>query len=206
MPDKVTIELKNLNEIKKTLSGMGDKYVSEFFAEAKNIAKPIQQAIQKAIPPSAPVRGLRARSERGRLAWGVGKRARSVVIKTNRTVKRKSAFAKGKVGEYGLVTIIAQSPAVVLSDMAGKTNKYTNKREKSAKHQIDLFGRGKIVERRYRINGQGKALIAKLSSRFGGASRMFWPAADKAFPAALREMDKLVSKLHARANKQMGSK
>lgn len=206
---KTTIEIQDLRLLIKTLKEIDKTYLNAFYKAAKEIAKPVQQAIQKGIPASAPTRGMKAKSERGRLAWGVGKRAKSVIIKTNRTVRRKSSFAKGKVNTYPIVQVIAQSPGTVIADMAGKTNKYTNKKAKSRKHEINLFGRGEIVERQYRINGQGLKLIEAL----GGspkvvekkASRMFWPSALKALPQAVAEMDKLIDEAHNKANRELGT-
>jgi len=205
---KTEIEFTNLRLLIKVIKEIDKKYLNEFYAQAKNIAKPIQAAIVKAIPSSYPIRGMRAKSQRGRLAWNVGKRAKSVVIRTNRTVRRKSSFAQGKINSYPIVQVVAQSPAVVLADMAGKTNKYTNKKPRSRKHEINLFGRG-VVERTYKINGQGLALIQALSAGKGvlstRPSRWFWPSALKAMPEASKQMQNLISKLHAVANKQLGT-
>jgi hypothetical protein len=206
MNDKTVIEFSNLRLIIKTLKELDTKYLSEFYAEAKNIAKPVQDSVIKAIPSAPPVGGMRARSQRGRLAWGIGKRAKSVIIRANRTIQRKSAFAQGKINNYPIVQVVAQSPGTVLADMAGKTNAYTNKKPRSRKHEINLFGRGQIVERTYRIEGQGVALINALNNRFGGrASRFFWPAALKALPAAAKEMQGLVNKANEKLNRMLGT-
>lgn len=206
---KTEIEYTNLRLIIKTLKELDSRYLSEFYKEAKEIAKPIQAAIIKQIPSTAPISGMRARSQRGRLAWNVGKRAKSVVIRTNRTVKRKSSFAQGKINNYPIVQVVAQSPAVVLGDMAGKTNKYTDKKPRSRKHEINLFGRGVIVERTYKINGQGSALINALAGGKGvlssSPSRWFWPSALKALPEAAKKMEALISKTNAILNKNMGT-
>ena len=152
---------------------------------------------------------MRAKSQRGRLAWNVGKRAKSVIIRTNRTVKRKSSFAKGKINSYPIVQVVAQSPAVVLGDMAGKTNAYTNKKPRSRKHEINLFGRGIIVERTYKINGQGVSLINALARGKGvlssRPSRWFWPSALRALPEAAKRMQALVGKTNETLNKIMGT-
>lgn len=205
---KTEIEFSNLRLLIKTIKEIDKRYIGEFYAKAKEIAKPVQAAIIKAIPSSYPVRGMRAKSQRGRLAWNVGKRAKSVVIRTNRTVRRKSSFAQGKINTYPIVQVVAQSPAVVLADMAGKTNKYTNKKPRSRKHEINLFGRG-VVERTYKMNGQGIALINALAGGKGvlssKPSRWFWPSALKALPQASKAMQELISKLHAVANKELGT-
>lgn len=203
---KTEIELTNLRLIIKTLRQLDTKYLTEFYQDAKDIAKPVQDAVIKAIPSSPPVSGMRARSNRARLGWGVGKRAKSVIIRTNRTIKRKSSFAKGKINTYPIVQVVAQSPGTVLADMAGKTNKITNKRARSRKHEINLFGRGVIVERTYKINGQGLALIDKLNGRFSESpSRFFWPAALSALGSATNKMQGLINKTNEFINKNIGT-
>lgn len=206
---KTEIEFSNLRLIIKALKDLDKRYLGEFYKEAKAIAKPVQAAIIKAIPSTYPVRGMRAKSQRGRLAWNVGKRAKSVVIRSNRTIKRKSSFAKGKINSYPIVQVVAQSPAVVLADMAGKTNRYTNKKPRSRKHEIDLFGRGIIVERTYKINGQGINLINALAGGKGvlssRPSRWFWPAALRAMPEAARKIQDLIGKTNSLINKSIGT-
>jgi hypothetical protein len=207
--DRTEIVISDLRLMIKTLRALDSKYVGEFYKRAKEIAKPIQKHVIDGIPSTPPVRGMRAKSMRGRLAWGVGKRAKSVVIRANRTVQRKSAFAKGKSNEYPIVQVVAQSPALVMADMAGKTNAYTNKKVRSRKHEINLFGRGVIVERTYKINNQGRFLIEALAnsskSISKNASRFFWPSAIKGMPEAKVKMDALIKELHERTNKSLGT-
>lgn len=206
---KTEIEFSNLRLIIRALKDIDKKYLGEFYKEAKRIAKPVQAAIVKAIPSTAPVRGMKPNSQRARLGWGIGKRAKSVVIRANRTVRRKSSFAKGKINTYPIVQVVAQSPGTVLADMAGKTNKYTNKKARSRKHEINLFGRGIIVERTYKINGQGINLINALAKGKGilsnKPSRWFWPSALKAMPQAAKEMQALIGKTNELINKSIGT-
>jgi hypothetical protein len=206
---KTEIEFSNLRLLIKTLKELDRKYLSEFYAEAKNIAKGVQDEVIKAIPATSPIRGMRAKSTRARLGWNVGKRAKSVVVRANRTIQRKSAFAQGKINNYPIVQVVAQSPAVVLADMAGKTNAYTNKKPRSRKHLINLFGRGEIVERTYKIEGQGIHLINALASAKGvlssKPSRWFWPAALKGLPTAAKEMQSLVNKANEKLNRMLGT-
>lgn len=207
--DKTEIVIADLRLLIKTLKTLDSSYVNEFYNSAKEIAKPVQKEIIDGIPQTTPVKGMRAKSMRGRLAWGVGKRAKSVVIRANRTVRRKSSFAKGKTKEYPIVQVVAQSPAVVLADMAGKTNRYTNKKPRSRKHEINLFGRGVIVERTYKMNNQGRFLIDALNDSpkavAKGPSRFFWPSALKALPDARKKIDALIKEFHERTNKNLGT-
>lgn len=204
-----TIEIKDLRKMIKELRELNSTYVSAFYKEAREIAKPIQAEIRRTIPASAPISGMRARSERGRLAWGVGFRARSVLIRVKRRVSRKSSFSKGTSPTFAIVQVAARSPGLVLADMAGRSNKFTNKKPQSRKHQINLFGKGEIVERTYAIRGQGIGLIRALSSGVKGgraqASRWFWPAAEKGMPAAQQKMGKLIEDTNEMINKKLGT-
>jgi hypothetical protein len=205
---KTEIEYSNLKRIIKVLKEVDKKYLAEFYKQAKDIGKPVQDEIIQAIPSTPPIRGMRARSTRARLGWGIGKRAKSVVIKANRTVQRRSAFAQGKHSEYPIVQVVAQSPALVLADMAGKSNTYTNKKPITREYEINLFGRG-VVTRTHRINGQGFALIDRLATAKGvispGPSRYFYPAAERAMPKARKEMQSLLGEVNETANKYLGT-
>ena len=205
--DKTEIEIKNLREIIKILKGLEGNYISKFYMEAKNVAKPVQAEVIKGIPSSAPIRGMRAKSLRGRTAWGVGKRAKSVTLKANRTVKRGSAFSKGKASSYPIIQVVASSPGTVIADMAGKVGKI-NRKPVTKAYEINLFGRG-VVTRTHRINNQGASLISALSSspkmQSPSSSRFFWPSALKGMPEAVKKMDGLISGLHAQANRELGS-
>jgi len=206
---KTEIEFSNLKRIIKVLKEHDKNYLASFYKEAKQIGKPVQDEIIQAIPATSPIRGMRARSNRARLGWGIGKRAKSVVIRANRTVQRKSSFAQGKHNKYPIVQVVAQSPALIVADMAGKSNKVTNKKPLSRSYEINLFGRGVIVTRTHKINGQGLALIERLASAKGvissSPSRYFYPAAERAMPAAKKEMQSLINQVNETANKYLGT-
>lgn len=203
---KTEIQFDNLRLIIKTLKEYDKTQLAAFYKEAKDIAKPVQASIIKAIPSRPPARGMRPKSNRARLGWGIGKRAKSVVIRTNRTIKRKSSFAKGKINTYPIVQVVAASPGTVLADMAGKTNNYTNKKPRSRKHEINLFGRGIIVERTYRMEGQGIYLIDKLNGSFSNSpSRFFWPAALEALKPATEKMQIVINKTNEAINRMLGT-
>jgi hypothetical protein len=200
---KAEIAITDLRKIIKELRKIDPTYVGDFYKQAKDIAKPVQAEIIKGIPASAPVSGMRPKSQRARLGWGIGKRAKSVVVKTQRTVKRSSSFAKGKSNQYSVAYVAAQSPGTVLADMAGRSRKWVNKYPLSREHDINLFGRGTIVKRRYRMNNQGVALINALSASKGGASRFVWPSALKALPQAKKEVARLIGKANDVINSRL---
>lgn len=191
---RAEIEITNFRLLIRELRKINPTYVNDFYKEAKNIAKPVQAEIIRGIPSTPPIGGMKAKSLRGRLAWGVGKRAKSVVVKAQRNVKRDSSFARGKTNQYSIAYVAAQSPAVVVADMAGRKGRWINKYPQSREHEINLFGRGVIVKRRYKMNNQGVAMINALNSARGGASRFVWPSALKALPEATKSVGRLIGK------------
>lgn len=200
---KAEIAITDFRALIKELRKIDPAYVRGFFSSAKEITKPVQDEITRGIPPSAPIRGMRPKSERGRLAWGIGRRARSTQIRVNRTVKRKSSFARGRTDQYSIAYVAVRSPGTAMSDMAGRSGTWVNKYEVSREHQINLFGRGTIVTRRYRMNDQGKAMITALNTAKGKASRFVWPSALKALPMALNQVTKLISKTNEVINRDL---
>lgn len=209
MNDKSVIEFSNYRLLIKELKEFEGNALREFYQNAKDIAKPVQAYIQKSIPNAAPLSGMRGKSERARLGWGVGVRPRTVKIRVNKTVQRGSSFAKGKTNEFPIVQVAASSPALVMADMAGKTNAYTDKKPRSRVYQINLFGLGQIVERTHKIDGQGVAMIAALSAGVKGGrgkpSRWFWPAAEKGMEDAAKQMDDLLQDTIDTVNKRLGT-
>lgn len=202
---KSEIAITDFRKLIKELRKIEPTYVSDFYKQAKEIAKPVQAEIIRGIPPSAPISGMRAKSQRARLGWGVGKRAKSVAVKTQRTVKRSSSFAKGKSNQYSVAYVAAQSPGTVLADMAGKSRKWVNKYPLSREHEINLFGRGVIVKRRYKMNNQGVAMIDALTAARSKASRFVWPSALRALPQAKKEVARLISKANDVINSRLRS-
>lgn len=199
---KTEISITDFRALIKELKKINPTYVNEFYMGAKEITKPVQSAIIKGIPASAPVRGMRGKSQRQRLGWGIARRAKSTQIRVNRTVKRTSAFARGRTNQYSIAYVAVRSPGTVLADMAGKSGSYTNNKKYSRKYEINLFGRG-VIERNHKINGQGLALISALNSVLPKPSRFIWPAALRALPNAKKQVDRLLTRTNNVINKNL---
>jgi hypothetical protein len=153
--------------------------------EIRAIAKPVNDQIKANIPKQAPMRGMARGS--GRLTWLGDKKPQSTSI-LNR-IK-----ASGRSLTTSLVAIQLNSPAVSMSDMAGRVNK---SRPISREYTVRLRD-GSIVVRKHRVNGQGKQMIRNLAS---AASRYGWPALENKIGAVVREIDQVLEKYYRIANR-----
>ena len=174
--------IQQLNEIDKEL-------LKEFKRGQKAIAKPVQQGIRKNIPLRAPLRGSSSRRNGkrygmqqakipGRLTWGNIKPARSALIRATNPKK----FTKS--ARTAIVKIDVVSPATVMADMAGKSNKYINRKARTEPYRYTLRN-GKEVMRTHRIRNQGLGMIRalnKVPSRF-------------VYPGALSQLDKAAGEM-----------
>jgi hypothetical protein len=152
----------------------------ELMREAKAIGKRvdasiIKPAIHRIVPLSRSIRP----GNTGRLAWNhqvaiVNKSLRPVNADFTqiafRTSMGKDAKLKG-ISTTSLVSVRVVAPMVIISDMAGRSNKQTGKGYRGSGYTREFRRNGTMV--RMRLNGQGEAMISSLGS---GASRYLWPA------------------------------
>jgi hypothetical protein len=189
--------------------------VKEFRQEINRIAKPVADQIKLNIPNQPPLSGMgfvisrtskltRVQSyviNEGRLNWqGTGKQGLSLKGKGTgpKSLTISSAIkASGRSLTTPIAKVIINSPAVSMADMAGRKsngNMGTRSRE-----YVYRKRNGEIVKRRHRVNGQGRAMIQELTSRYGKASRFGWPALEKQIDDVAREIDKVLQKYFNKA-------
>lgn len=191
-----TLKITDYRDLLRELRKIEPSLVREMKANIRQDAAPLRDSMRNAIPGSAPLSNMT--TPIGRLSWGRGKPAKSVVFDSRIPKKAYN-------GKMTLIRLVAGSPATVLADMAGKTGKYIGARPfaGSTKSNSMPITRGKykgemgyaytyrggvISGRKHRnTGGQGRGLITNLSGRAGkGASRFVWPAAEKGLPATRR--------------------
>lgn len=197
----------DLDKVINLLKDLDEDYYKEFRQEAKNIAKPVQGAIQKSLRrytrANPPLSGMR-QVHFGRVAWGTDyapagygkpKPYDSALIEVPRRLK------PDKKGYRPIVRVVVGSPGTVLADMAGASNKFTRayKVTKPYAYMYTIAGQKVPGERQHRITTQGLEMISNLGSR---ASRYVWKGAEKEIKSARKEMEKAISKL----NKQVSAK
>ncbi len=182
---QATIEVSNLKYMLDELSKINEDARKIFRRRFREIGQPIQREIQNGIRASrlgtpGSMRGFGKKVVPGRLTWGTGKPATSAVISMPRLSTRRDAMpiAKIKVG----------SPATVIADMAGKSNRATANKPKTAIYPYSLSPDG---QRSHKISRVGsRKFIQNLDATIGGkASRVVYPSAEKALPKARVEME-----------------
>lgn len=179
-------------------------------AEIKAIAKPVASAVSSAIPADLPTSGVHKKRKQntisgftplvvpGRLTWGANSQNGNIKPKTVKFSYRPSRRLKqGRSGFVSLASLEVPNAAVVMADMAGKSNKYTNKRPQTREYPYSRSATGK---RRHKINGQGIAMIRALKRR---PSRYVYPAAEGAMPLAINEASKVVNRYTNIVNNNM---
>jgi hypothetical protein len=176
--------IRELNKVEPTLAAGMRK-------EIRTVMKPLQQSVAKNIPMERPRSGMVTRI--GRLSWGAGKPAKTVLIDTRAPRVNKDSLT----GSFAKLRVT--SPATVMADMMGRSGRYIGARRlatgsKSAAIEVTrgkykgqmgypYFYKGaSSPEGRIHRNtgGQGRGLIRGLGAK---PSRYVWPAALKGLPA-----------------------
>lgn len=207
----VRLEITNYNQILTTLANLDKKYVSELRKDFKKIAKEPQNAVRQAIPPKTqpPMTNMR-QVHFGRLAWsssfGKGaKHSKSVIIQTPNT--RSKAYSK--LDRIPIVRLQILSPATVLYDMAYRRRGAKGRKGKTPLYDYMYTINGQKVpgKRQHRVVPGAFALGIAFSSGWKKieASRMIWPAVEKAMPKAVREMDFVITKYNRIINRKLES-
>lgn len=205
----VRLEITNWNEIMKTLRGLDKKYVQDLRKEFRSIAKPVQDKVRRAIPSKAkpPLSGMK-QVHFGRLAWGStygakAKPAKSVIIQTPNT--RSKTYAK--VNEIPIVRLQVQSPGTVLYDMAGRLNGVKGRKGFTPWYDYMYHSNGRSWQgkRRHRVvpNNFLSSLTRSTGYQKPQASRIIWPAAERAMPEATRKMDAVITKTNLKINQML---
>lgn len=208
----VRLEITNWNEVMKVINRLDKDYVKELRKDFRKIAKPVQTAIRKAIPSKAraPLSGMR-QVYFGRLAWGSthgkgAKPSKSVLIQTPSTRTKKAR----RFESYSIARLQVQSPATVLFDMAGRRNYAKGRKGDTPVYDYMYTINGNKVpgKRKHKVTPLAFAKgLSNASSRLQvGASRIVWPAAEKALPQARKEIDTRISLVNLKVNALLRSK
>jgi len=134
-----------VNQFLRSIRRVDPDLRKQLVRRVKEIGKPVQSAIKANLPIQPILKGM---VNNGRLGWGVGKPATSTTLRFRATASKTSAVSP-------LLSVVINSPAMVVTDIAGRRSE----------------GRTKA----------GRAMIARLN-RERRASRFVYPAGDKAKP------------------------
>lgn len=195
---KAVVELSDWRYLLKEVSKLNDEIRKDIRKEFRRLAGEIQEGIRSEISTRPPLSGMRKSRIPGRVTWGMGKPARSAIIRMPRNAKKNYLpIAQIRVG----------SPATIIADMAGKSNSATNSRARTEMYEYTKYVQGKPVKimRDHKITRIGsRKFIANLDSRLNGrASRMVYPGAEKALPAAREEAQMLIAQVVDRMNREL---
>lgn len=192
----------------KKLDQIEEKGAAKFRAKLKKIAEPIVKEIKQRIPEQPPLSGMgymitresrvtgRVSTviNRGRLNWltqntydppGRGMKKGPGAVGFSSAIK-----PSGKSLTTPIAKIILNSPALAMTDMAGRAS--SGKSGARSREYTYRKRNGEIVRRRHTVNGQGRNMIQVLNQRFGRASRFGWAGLEKQIDDASKEIDKLL--------------
>lgn len=194
---KAYIEISDYRWLIKSLGQINDEAQKEFKKQIRKAASPVQDEIKKSIRANrlgrkGMMRGFAPKAIPGRLTWGTGKPAASAIISTPRVNAKRNALSVARVR--------VSSPATVVADMAGKSNKATNRKAYTDPYEYSLTPKGSKLHNTqpgYRIHKititGSRKFIQNLNSRLGNtASRMVYPGAEKAMPETIRAYGEII--------------
>lgn len=198
------IEITNWNDVMKVLVKLDKDYVKQLRKNFRDVAKPVQAEIKKAIPSKSkpPLTNMK-QVHFGRLAWGSNfgagaKPSKSAIIQTPNTRARKY-----KNNAIAIARVVVQSPGTALVDMAGRRAGARGRKGLTPKYAYMYTIGGQKVpgERQHRVvpGAFQKALVQSakyVKQRW--ASRFVWPAAEKALPAARKNIEAHVNAVNLR--------
>ncbi len=186
--DRTGVVVTDYNGLVRELRKVDPETLKWMRKQNKQLGRVVQQKVRGSIPNKPPLSGMVpkvATGVPGRLTWGTGKPARSVLIQTPR---------KARGGQYrSIVRLAVMSPATVLADMAGRTGQYIGARSRT---RVYDYKRSPTGKRWHSLTPeQGNKFIMNLNQRSkeGRASRYVWPAAEKALPQVIAEAEKVVN-------------
>lgn len=204
------LDSEDMKIMLRQLKAIEPGLVKEYRKEINRIAKPVADQIKQNIPDQPPLSGMGFAISRtskltgrqsyvineGRLNWlGTGKLGQSLKGKgknPNSVTISNAIKPSGKSLTTPIAKVIINSPAVAMSDMAGRAS--SGKSGTTSVRYPYRKRNGEIVMRRHRVNGQGKAMIERLTSLYGRASRFGWPALENQIDDVSREIDRIIQK------------
>jgi hypothetical protein len=194
---RVAVAFTDVRPMIKILGEIDRGHVVALRAKAREIAKPVEDAIRRGIPSAPPLSGMTPKVIPGRLTWGTGFPVKSTTIQTPRlAVKRQY---------NSIVRVRTRSGAVGIADMAGRSRRSMNKYEYTREYP---YSRSKTGQRKHKITriGSQKFIMNLNSGRGvvkGSASRFVWPSGEKALPFAQYKMESVLNQYATLVNAKL---
>jgi hypothetical protein len=195
------MDADDIRNLQRDLREIEPSLLKEFRRELKAIAKPVNQQIKANIPKVAPLSGMSAISNQGRLRWA-SPGARGITsgkVKssaTNSTTVSSSLKSGARSLTASLLSIRINNPSAAMADMAGR--KGGGGRQGMSREYTYRKRNGDIVKRKHSVTTQGQIMIQKLG---GKPSRYGWAALEAKFDQVQAEVNKVIDKYYKIANR-----
>lgn len=232
---KAVVELPDLVAMSNILKELGPDAFKNFKKRQRDLGKPAQSELRRAFgrigingPLGAPKRPGRhydkmsTSYERGHLSF---MRARVVLntakgidinYKDRRAGKALSQLRAAKDGTVSIVRLRVRAPALIVADMAGKSNKARKSvGDRTRPYETDLFGRGVVsrpqgheitFRRRRAITIWLEALDRQShNSKQKEASRYAWPTMVKYMPKHKEGASRIFNETIQQINNALGN-
>lgn len=191
---RVEIQITDWRYLIRETRKIDPTLIKQFKMNALAIAKPIDKAIRYRIPYRSPISGMKPKVVPGRMTWGNYGPSNRTEIRVDTRIRKQ-----GK----SIVSVWVMSPATVMADMAAKVGDRSGKLTREYEYSRSATG-----TRRHRINGQGSAMVQALNKSHNfrkrqKASRMVWPAAEKALPSVNERVNQLINKMASTLNAEI---
>lgn len=185
---RVSISFNDFQTMIRVLGEIDKGHVVALKSEARQIAKPVEDAIRRGIPSSPPLSGMTPKVIPGRLTWNTGFPANSTTIQTPRLAVKKKYNSIARVR--------TRSAALGVADMAGRSRRAMNRYPYTRDYP---YSRSATGYRKHKITTNGsQKFVMNLNSgagvKKGSASRFVWPSAEKALPFAQYKMESVLNK------------
>lgn len=182
-----------IRELQKRLKSIDPKLRTQLLRDAKAPAQAIVSKVKPAINAVTPLSGM----TRGRLNWNSSIDAKGKAHKPDDVKIQFRTRSTGRSNTTTLVRVQVASPAVVMADMAGRSNRFLDAGYKGTGVTREYPYKG--GSRRHRVNGQGRKMIQNLG---GSASRYVWPAAEQSIPAVRTQIEQVLARAYQTMNRK----
>jgi hypothetical protein len=183
------LTVSDARELQKRLKAIDPMLRKQLVRDVKTIGKPVQVAIKNNLSTFTPLSGMRAN---GRMGFNQGKPFNSTMLSFRTRSSRNSDTTS-------LVSVKTNSPLASVVDMAGKSGRFIGKGAKATPGYARSYERnGRTI--RAKQNGQGQGLIRQLGKQ---ASRLVWPAAEKALPGVEHAINRVLAAAYRVVNRSL---
>ena len=230
---KAVVELPDLVKMSETLKELGPDAFKNFKNNARKLGRPAQTELRRAYgrigihgplgSPKRPGRNYDRMSTNYSHARLSFMKARVVLntakgvdvnYKDRKATKNLAKLRAGGDGTISLVRLLVRAPALIIADMAGKSDRArASVGDVTREYQQDLFGRG-VVTRRHEITFRRRRAITiwldaldrkAHNAKQKEASRYAWPTMEKYMPKHREGASKLFNETIKQINDALGN-